>query len=331
MAAPHVTGAVALLLALYPSSTAADIKTLLSGATVRDAFTGSVPNPTWGYGKLDILQAVANKMSGSAVVTRHLLAYDGTQVTAYTWLTGSRKIAVRVSPAVSGTVTGFVLQTNYQGAIPVRGSGSLVCEVYSDNGGLPGTKLGSSVAFPLGKLNAGIFNYIQMLGAGVSVTGATDVHVVVSTANLTDSVAVLIDNVTTGTRSSSYSGTAWSGRTYNFVMRAIVTTASGLASIGPGGGGAPITYELGLNYPNPFNPSTRISYTIGERGLVTLEVFDILGREIATLVNEPQGAGSYQIVWNGRNSGNLPVTSGVYFYRLRSGGFSKTNTMVLLK
>jgi hypothetical protein len=64
---------------------------------------------------------------------------------------------------------------------------------------------------------------------------------------------------------------------------------------------------------------------------VTLEVFDILGREIATLVNEPQGAGSYQIVWNGRNSLNLPVTSGVYFYRLRSGGFSKTNAMVLLK
>jgi hypothetical protein len=270
-------------------------------------------------------------MSGSALVTRHLLQYDGTQVTAYTWLTGSKKIAVRVSPAVSGTVTGFVLQTNYQSALPVRGSGSLVCEVYSDNGGVPGTKLGSSVAFPLGKLNAGIFNYIQMLGAGVSVTGATDVHVVVSTANLTDSVAVLIDNVTTGTRSNVYNGTAWSGRTYNFVLRAIVTTASGVNSVEQGPVGVPIAFDLEQNYPNPFNPSTRISYTIGERGLVTLEIFDLLGREVATLVNESQAAGSYQIVWNGRNSGNLPVTSGVYFCRLRSGGFSKTNRMVLLK
>ena len=331
MAAPHVTGAVALLLSLYPSSTASDIKTLLSGTTVRDAYTGSVPNATWGYGKLDILQAVANKMSGSALVTRHLLQYDGTQVTAYTWLTGSKKIAVRVSPAVSGTVTGFVLQTNYQSALPVRGSGSLVCEVYSDNGGVPGTKLGSSVAFPLGKLNAGIFNYIQMLGAGVSVTGATDVHVVVSTANLTDSVAVLIDNVTTGTRSNVYNVTSWSVRTYNFLLRAIVTTASVVNSVEQGPVGVPIAFDLEQNYPNPFNPSTRISYTIGERGLVTLEIFDLLGREVATLVNESQAAGSYQIVWNGRNSGNLPVTSGVYFCRLRSGGFSKTNRMVLLK
>jgi hypothetical protein len=157
------------------------------------------------------------------------------------------------------------------------------------------------------------------------------VHVVVSTANLTDSVAVLIDNVTTGTRSNVYNGTAWSGRTYNFVLRAIVTTASGVNSVEQGPVGVPIAFDLEQNYPNPFNPSTRISYTIGERGLVTLEIFDLLGREVATLVNESQAAGSYQIVWNGRNSGNLPVTSGVYFCRLRSGGFSKTNRMVLLK
>ena len=331
MAAPHVTGAVALLLALYPSSTAADIRNLLTGATVRDTYAGSVPNPAWGYGKLDIVQAVATKMSGSAVVTRRSLAYDGTQVTAFTWLTGTKKIAVRVSPAVSGTVTGFVIQTNYQGVIPVRGSGSLVCEVYSNNAGLPGVKLGSSVNFTLGKLNAGVLNYIQMLGAGVNVTGGTDVHIVVSTANLTDSVAVLIDNVTTGTRSSVYSGTAWSGRTYNFVLRSIVTTASGVNSVEPGTLGVPIAFDLEQNYPNPFNPTTRINYTIGERGNVALEVFDLLGREVATLVNEVQAPGSYQIVWNGRNSLNLPVTSGVYFCRLRSGGLSKTNRMVLLK
>jgi hypothetical protein len=119
--------------------------------------------------------------------------------------------------------------------------------------------------------------------------------------------------------------------TTNHRLRAIVTTASGINSINPGTGGVPVAFDLEQNYPNPFNPSTRISYTVGERGLVTLEVFDVLGRNVATLINEVQAAGSYQIVWNGRNSGNLPVTSGVYFYRLRSGGFSKTNRMVLLK
>jgi hypothetical protein len=110
-----------------------------------------------------------------------------------------------------------------------------------------------------------------------------------------------------------------------------VTTATGVNAIEPGTVGVPVAFELGQNYPNPFNPSTRIGYTIGERGLVTLEVFDVLGRAVATLVNESQAAGSYQIVWNGRNSANIPVTSGVYFYRLRSGAFSRTNAMVLLK
>ena len=93
----------------------------------------------------------------------------------------------------------------------------------------------------------------------------------------------------------------------------------------------PEEYALDQNYPNPFNPTTRISYTIAERGLVSIDVFDILGRHVSTLLNEVQPAGSYEITWNGRNNENLPVTSGVYFYRLRSGSFAKTNKMVLLK
>jgi hypothetical protein len=110
-----------------------------------------------------------------------------------------------------------------------------------------------------------------------------------------------------------------------------VTTPNGVSSIGPAGGGVPEEYALDQNYPNPFNPTTRISYTIAERGLVSIDVFDILGRHVSTLLNEVQPAGSYEITWNGRNNENLPVTSGVYFYRLRSGSFAKTNKMVLLK
>lgn len=88
----------------------------------------------------------------------------------------------------------------------------------------------------------------------------------------------------------------------------------------------PVTYFLSQNYPNPFNPSTTISYQLPAAGKVTLKVFDILGKEITTLVNEEKTAGSYKVNFNGGRLG-----SGVYFYQLRSGSFIQTKKLVLLK
>ena len=331
MATPHITGGSALILGAFPTATAAAIKSLFTGGAVADAFTGAVPNMIWGYGKFDMLQSMAKKLSASAVVTRSQYGYDGTGANALLTLTGTTKYAVRISPTVTGKLTGITLNVTTGNNNPIQGTGNIIVEAYTNVSGLPGTKIGSSVTFPLTRLNAGTANYIQMLGAGVSITSGVDFQIVASIATPSETLLFRSENVGTGTRSSTFNGSSWSAVATNHRIHAIVTTASGRNSIGQGTAGVPVAFELGQNYPNPFNPSTRISYTIGERGLVTLEVFDILGREIATLVNEPQAAGSYQILWDGRNSRSLPVTSGVYFYRLRSGGFSKTNAMVLLK
>jgi len=331
MAAPHIAGASALILGAYPTATAASIKTLFTGGAIVDGLTGAVPNVTWGYGKLDALQSMAKKISSTAVVTRTQFGYDGAGANLILTLTGTSRFAVRVSPTVSGKLTGITLNVTTPNNNPIQGTGNIICEAYTNVSGLPGTKIGSSVAFPLTRLNAGTANYIQMLGAGVAVTSGVDFHIVVSIATPSETLLFRTENVTTGTRSSTFSGSTWAAVTTNHRIRAIVTTATGINSINPGAVGVPVEFDLEQNYPNPFNPSTRISYSVGERGLVTLEVFDVLGRDVATLVNEVQSAGSYQIVWNGRNSGNIPVTSGVYFYRLRSGGMSKTNRMVLLK
>ena len=85
-------------------------------------------------------------------------------------------------------------------------------------------------------------------------------------------------------------------------------------------------YHLLQNYPNPFNPSTKIKYSIPQQSNVLIKVFDILGNEIETLINEEKPAGTYELTWN---AANLP--SGVYFYQLRAGGFIQTKKMLLLK
>lgn len=85
-------------------------------------------------------------------------------------------------------------------------------------------------------------------------------------------------------------------------------------------------YKLEQNYPNPFNPSTRITFSIKDAGFVSLKVYDLLGREVATLVNERRAAGIYDVNFNAANFG-----SGVYFYTLSSGGFSQTKKMLFVK
>jgi len=85
-------------------------------------------------------------------------------------------------------------------------------------------------------------------------------------------------------------------------------------------------YVLHQNYPNPFNPTTSIRFAIPEAGITTLKVYDILGREVATLVSEEKSVGTYELTWYAEN---LP--SGIYFYRLLAGSFVETKKMVLMK
>ncbi|NUM62980.1 MAG: T9SS type A sorting domain-containing protein [Ignavibacteriaceae bacterium] len=91
-------------------------------------------------------------------------------------------------------------------------------------------------------------------------------------------------------------------------------------------GNLPIDYGLSQNYPNPFNPITSIQYQLPEPAFVTIKVYDVLGNEIETLVNEERDAGSYKIDFNG-----LELTSGIYYYRIAADNFSQTKKMILLK
>ena len=92
------------------------------------------------------------------------------------------------------------------------------------------------------------------------------------------------------------------------------------------GNNSVIDYELDQNYPNPFNPSTRITFSTGKKEFVTLKVYNLLGKEVSTLVNRDLPAGSYSVDFNAEN-----LASGVYFYTLSTAGFKKTHKMILVR
>tara|TARA_B100001029_G_scaffold41239_1_gene32144 strand:- start:280 stop:819 length:540 start_codon:yes stop_codon:yes gene_type:complete len=93
----------------------------------------------------------------------------------------------------------------------------------------------------------------------------------------------------------------------------------------------PSEFSLGQNYPNPFNPLTKMDYTLPKRSRVNISIYNVLGQEIVTLVNEEQSYGYHSIAWNGTDQMGRAMASGVYFTRMVSETFSQTKKMLLLK
>ena len=112
-------------------------------------------------------------------------------------------------------------------------------------------------------------------------------------------------------------------RSWDVVRFAEVVTA---IAVGPYETHSHYTYSLLQNYPNPFNQETTINYTLPIQSQHTLKVYNLLGAEVATLVNEVKPAGAYSVTWNARR-----FASGIYFFRLEADGYHNVKKMVLLK
>ena len=96
-------------------------------------------------------------------------------------------------------------------------------------------------------------------------------------------------------------------------------------------GGPPLAFTISRNYPNPFNRTTQIDYQVPEDNHISIVIYDLMGREVRTLVDKLQSKGYYDIEWNGESDHGEFVSTGVYFLQLTSNGFSKENKMILLK
>ncbi|MCD4795659.1 MAG: T9SS type A sorting domain-containing protein, partial [Candidatus Cloacimonetes bacterium] len=101
--------------------------------------------------------------------------------------------------------------------------------------------------------------------------------------------------------------------------------------VGTDGLSIPLITELTGNYPNPFNPETNISFSVKEAGKVTLEIYNIKGEKVRTLVKGHREAAYYNVTWNGKDNSGKQVASGVYFYKMKTGKYVSTKKMILMK
>jgi hypothetical protein len=119
----------------------------------------------------------------------------------------------------------------------------------------------------------------------------------------------------------------------NYYCQIAEISVSKTTSVKDGNSNLPKEFSLSQNYPNPFNPSTEIQYSIPKNGMVTLQIYNLLGQVVSTLVNREQKAGSYTVNFDASNlpAGRQGLASGIYMYRIQSGSFSLTKKMTLLK
>jgi len=110
-----------------------------------------------------------------------------------------------------------------------------------------------------------------------------------------------------------------------------VQPEAALGAIVTTGQNVPKTYGLNQNSPNPFNPTTRISFALPAAGEVRMSVFNVLGQQVKELVNGAMDAGVHEVIWDGKDNNGTSVASGIYFYKINANNFVATKKMVLLK
>ena len=172
---------------------------------------------------------------------------------------------------------------------------------------------------------ADFFVYVYLSEGGHPYDCTSDVPVLLGATGRT-----IVESRADPEQSFFWDGAQWQDLYYagdstaNFCIKALTT--DGPVAVEHSSDAIPQDFALLQNFPNPFNPATTIPYHLQHSSNVTLEIYDVLGRKVATLVNRVQPAGSYQITWNASDQ-----VSGVYFYRLQTANYIETKKMVLIK
>jgi subtilisin family serine protease len=262
MATPLCSGAAALVYQHTPRATPQQVYDAFMLSAANDAFTGLVPNSTWGYGRLDVNGAINN--TPLPVELAAFTASSKNDIVTLWWKTASE-------------VDNYGFEIEKKPVVHAVGS-----TVQRD----------------------GVLSAWTTIGfaAGNGTSNAPHVYSYVDRLQSPGAYAYRLKQID---RDGKYSYSA---------------------EIKSSPGASPAEYWLGQNYPNPFNPVTHVQFSIGTDETVHIAVFDILGRTVAELVNEPLHAGRYTVEWNGSEA-----ASGMYVYRINAGSFSAVKKLLLQK
>lgn len=414
MASPISAGAVALLLQKDNMMNFNDLRSTLTATSQKDSYTGaSLPNNTWGYGKIDVFKAMTKLYNPVLNFDRNTLTYDQWTSNSNAAVSAGVKLAVKFTPGISGIISGCFFHPREVSSLtsPVK------IEVWSDDGtGKPGSKIGNTVQLDQLKVAGGSWNFLNLLGSNVTVSNGNNYFVVFYFDS--GSLNMYCDSGNPDGRSLTNSGSGWTSFANDFRIRTVVTQDAsslpveiiafnskvennGLAlnwstatevnsycfqierrqftdgnntpwvKIGEvkasGNSNTERSYsfldrdistgkysyrlkvvdldgsfeyseaitaalqkpgssELLQNFPNPFNPVTRISYSLASDCNVKLKVYDVLGNEVANLVDGLKPAGKYTIEFNASH-----LSTGVYLYKLEAGQFVQTRKFVIMK
>ena len=260
----------------------------------------------------------------TSIQTVELTYDDGNPTTGVYESDANWELAVKFSPP-AGTVNITKCQVYISGENSPTGNGSFTLNMYSAGGnGLPSQYLINPYNYTPQAVGWQIFSV-----NGVTINGNFFVSVKYDGINRPYVGAASPPG---NGRAYESDGVNWavlgSPNNYTLYMRATIQTTTGIFEILTE---VPEKFEVMQNYPNPFNPSTSITYSLPTSEAVTLNVYDVSGKQIAELVNNNQNPGTYSVTWNGKNSSGENIASGIYFYELTAGSFKSVKKMIMLK
>lgn len=256
---------------------------------------------------------------GGGTQTANLTYDDGSPYSGYYWNNSGQGSANRMTSTLSNaTLTQMEIYiTGVQ-----TGNATYKPIVLGNNGGAPGNDL-ATLNFKTASSYPG-WDATSLNSYNIIVNGDFFVGLKYDGTN---KPTFGYDQANNG-RAWDFDGSTWASWSETYFMRATIQTVTSVAEIT---NQVPSKFELSYNYPNPFNPSTKFRYALPEGRNVKIIIYDINGSKVTELVNNYQGAGTYEVTWNGKNDSGMQVASGTYIYQVKAGDFVETKKMLLLK